>query len=245
MRYLGIDLAWSAANGSGVAALAAGPGGVLEVVAAGTVRTDAELLTFVLRHRGRASVTMVDAPLTVPNETGMRECDRETHRRYGAREAGAYPANRRTLGRYNGGVLRGESLAAQLAHHRARQAPLARAGRGHTVYECYPHPAQVELFGLARTLKYKKKQQPWPVARRAFRRYLDLLLALRAPALHLDPAHRAALDPRGVSGAAYKAREDELDAIFCAYLAALAPLGRLEMLGSIADGHIVVPRSAS
>jgi len=44
-------------------------------------------------------------------------------------------------------------------------------------------------------------------------------------------------------GKAYKAKEDRADALLCAYLGALAVLGRMEMLGSVEEGHIVVPRA--
>ncbi len=46
-------------------------------------------------------------------------------------------------------------------------------------------------------------------------------------------------------GAAYKAIEDKVDAILCAYLAALAWLygeARMEMIGTVEGGAVVVPR---
>jgi hypothetical protein len=42
-------------------------------------------------------------------------------------------------------------------------------------------------------------------------------------------------------GRRYKEREDLPDALFCAYLAALVPEGRLEPLGSPERGCILVP----
>ena len=42
---------------------------------------------------------------------------------------------------------------------------------------------------------------------------------------------------------AFKALEDRTDAVFCAYVAALAWLGRVEALGTLSDGYIVLPRT--
>ncbi len=237
-RFIGIDLAWSPRNPSGLAALAPGPRG-LRVLACERATDDDAIVAFVARHLGRGTVIAVDAPLRVPNATGRRPCEALLQARFGRHEAGAHPANRTLLAR--GGVVRGEALVARLGALGVREGTLDGAGRGHLVLECYPHPAQVVLFGLPRTLKYKKKRQPWPAARRELGRLLALLGTLRRPALRLDAALRGALDPAGLAGTRYKSVEDRVDALVCAYVAALAPLGRLEMLGTVAEGHVVVP----
>jgi predicted RNase H-like nuclease len=240
---IGIDLAWSPTRGnpSGVAALVPGALG-LEVRELGCAVTDDELVAFVERHRGTYSVIMVDAPLRVPNANGRRRCENLVHARFGAREGGAHASNRTLFERLYGGI-RGERLVGRLAELGVCEGPLEAAGHGHHVYECYPHAAMLELFALPRTLKYKKKRQPWDEARSAFREVLGHLAALRGPALVLEPAMLDALEPGTSVGKAYKAREDRTDALLCAYLGALAVLGRMEMLGSVEEGHIVVPRA--
>jgi predicted RNase H-like nuclease len=243
--FIGIDLAWAPRNASGVAALGPGARG-LAVRAAETRLDDDAIVEFVREQARETTVVMIDAPLVIPNLTGMRACDRETHRRFGRQQAGCYPANRENMGRYTGGVPRGESLCERLRALGFRWPPgaLPRAplGRGRWIFECYPHPAQVVLFRLATTLKYKKKRQGWRVARREFARYVDYVRRLRAPAIALPAALLRSLDVRGAVGKAYKQREDTLDAIFCAYLAALAAEpGRLEMLGEPDQGSIAVP----
>jgi predicted RNase H-like nuclease len=55
----------------------------------------------------------------------------------------------------------------------------------------------------------------------------------------------AAFSARGLRGKPYKDREDRLDALLCAYLAALAAKGRLEMLGRPDAGSIVVPATGA
>jgi predicted RNase H-like nuclease len=241
LRCIGIDLAWSTTGGrpSGVAALEAGPDG-LDVLEVDGVVPDDAIVAFVERHLGPATVIMVDAPLRVPNERGKRDCEILVTRRYGGRQGGAHSSNRALFARYGG--VRGEALVHRLASLGVREGPLSAAGTGHHVYECYPHAAMLELFALPRTLKYKKKRQSWDEARAAFRAVLAHLDALRAPRLRLDDALRTALEPGTSVGATYKSKEDRADALLCAYLGALAVLGRLEMLGSVDAGHIVVPK---
>jgi predicted RNase H-like nuclease len=243
--FIGIDLAWAPRNPSGLAALEPS-GRRLRVAAVETRLSDDEIVDFVGVHRARLTVVMVDAPLVIPKGIRMRECDKLTHRLFGRRQAGCYPANRENMGRYNGGVPRGHAILRRLGAlgFEARLLPSRAIRRGRLLFECYPHPAQVVLFGLPKTLKYKLKRQGYPVARREFRRYLRLVQSLRDPALDLGPALLRSLDVTRAVGRAYKDCEDRLDALFCAYLAALVPRGRLEMLGTPRAGNIVVPREA-
>jgi len=241
--FIGIDLAWAPKHPSGLAVLEP-RGPRLHVQALETRLGDEEIVSFVRGHLSPLTIVLVDAPLVIPNLTGMRACDRETHHRFGRRQAGAYPANRGNMGRYNGGTPRGAALLARLVALGFKAGPLPdpHVGRGLYLFECYPHPAQVVLFGLPVTLKYKLKRQGYGVARREFRRYLGLVRALRAPELALDRELLQSLDVARAVGRAYKDCEDRLDALFCAYLAALVPQGRLEMLGTPEEGSIVVPR---
>ncbi len=219
------------------------PGG-LRVVAPETRVSSDDVVAFVAEYLADLTNVMVDAPLVVPNAKGMRECDRETHRCFGRFEAGAYPANRTNMGRYNCGIPRGEVLARRLEGLGFPDAPSTMslpAVAGKSVFECYPHPAQVVLFGLTRTLRYKKKRQGWPAARREFRRYLDFVRRLDAPRVLLPRELLGELDPEGSVGRACKKKKDRLDAFFCAYLSALVPQGRVEMIGTANQGGIVVP----
>ncbi len=242
--FVGIDLAWAPRHPTGLAALVPGARG-LEVAACEARVTDGEILAFVGERLADTTVVMVDAPLVVPNAGGMRPCDRLTHVRFGRQHAGAYPANRANMGRWNGGRPRGEALREGLAllGFSAGLLPSPPVAPGRYLFECYPHPAHIRLFGLRRVLKYKVKRQGYPLARREFARYLECLMGLREPRLRLAPDLAASLDVRRAVGRAYKEREDRLDALFCAYLAALVPLGRLEMLGAPEEGSIVVPLS--
>ncbi len=89
------------------------------------------------------------------------------------------------------------------------------------MFEVYPHPAMVVLFGLKQIIKYKKDS----VAKKRsgleeLRRHLRALTEgsrglIGTPELH-DPLSRDLLD---LMGKALKRYEDMLDALLCAYLA--------------------------
>lgn len=115
---IGIDLAWSSRNPSGVAALRYDPDSrTATLIELAWLHTDADIAAWVAKHAPADSpaVIGIDAPLTVPNLIGLRDGDRALSRAYGRFEAGAHSANRTLLGLYNGGTPRGEALLKILA----------------------------------------------------------------------------------------------------------------------------------
>jgi D-glycero-D-manno-heptose 1,7-bisphosphate phosphatase len=114
------------------------------------------------------------------------------------------------------------------------------------VAEVFPHPAIVSLFGLDKTLKYKSRpgrayDQRWAELSR-LRDYLAGL-STADPPLHLTPElHQLSIE--GQRGRAFKAIEDRLDAIVCAYAVRYAwhhgPRG-YAVYGDTQAGHILVP----
>ena len=144
------------------------------------------------------------------------------------------------------------------AHGRAWQAGFARQGfalataegpaPARALLEVYPHAAAMALLGLARRYPYKvsRSAQYWPDLSRPerARRLLENWRRLRAalarelgpiplPLPRVPPARLAAL----------KRHEDALDALLCAWVAALYLEGRAEPFGD-ADSAIWAPRTA-
>jgi predicted RNase H-like nuclease len=242
--FVGIDLAWSPRNRTGIAILV-GTSRRSNLLAHALVRTDAEIVAFIGAHVPAAAPCLVaiDAPLTVPNTTGRRPCEADLTRDFRARHAGTHPSNRTRLGAWNGGIPRGEGLVLALerigiAHDPALDSPLARR-----CFEVYPHPAMVSVFDLQRVLPYKSRPARSDAERwRAFTTYARLLRGLA----HADPA--LAL-PRGffsagpLRGVALKAYEDTLDATFCGYIAQYVARHppRCRVYGDRAAGSIVTP----
>jgi predicted RNase H-like nuclease len=245
--YIGLDLAWSARNPSGAAALRGGPGGAALVAPPVLLGDDQELVSYVLRQAGAAgdAILAVDAPLLVPNETGRRPAEAALSAAFRAYEAGAHPANRRLLAR--DGAVRGETLVAALLPHGFRPVVGVAAGQaGRLIVEVFPHPAMVAIFGLERTLKYKAKPGRSAELRlAAWRRYLAELGALARADPQLDGhAELLAADIAELRGARLKAYEDRVDALFCAYIALYGHrwgAARCRSFGDQAGGAIFTP----
>ena len=243
--FIGLDLAWSNRNPSGGAVIR----GHELVAVTGDLGDDDAIFAFATRHLAGdgPAVVAVDAPLRVPNATGSRACDNALSAVWRRFEAGALPANRRLLAR--AGQVRGELLVAGLARccRVTEAASVPRHHPGRIVCEVYPHPAQVSLFGLDKTLKYKGRRGRTLEERlAAFRRYHHGLpdLVGADPPLVGDIGSLLAVDPATLRGKRLKGHEDALDAVTCAYVAAYlwqhGP-SRTRVYGDLAGGHILVP----
>ncbi|MBP0042657.1 MAG: DUF429 domain-containing protein [Roseofilum sp. SBFL] len=152
MKFLGIDLGWrSGATGLCCLEWGAGQLHLLDL----TTEIDLErILAWIDRQvpSETPGLIAVDAPTLIPNLTGMRLCDRLTHRYFGKYDAGCYPANQqRPFAERTTGF--GESLTTRGFSHAPEIMPQTP---GRYQIEVYPHPAIVNLFGLERILKYKK-----------------------------------------------------------------------------------------
>jgi histidinol-phosphate phosphatase family protein len=244
VRFVGIDLAWSPRNRSGAAILSA-DGQLLR--ATSSLVSDSDVVEFVANALplGSPGVVAIDAPLCVPNESGARTCDREVASVFGRYQAGPYPANRRNLARYHG--LRGESIVQDLASAGFRLDPCIEARTPvRQIIEVFPHPATISLFDLDRTLKYKARAgRDYPLRWQELDRLRDYLANLSAvdPPLHLTPELEA-LSIEGQRGRAFKAIEDSLDAVVCAYSALYAWVHGSRgyaVYGNKDEGHILVP----
>ena len=186
MRFIGVDLAWTARGGTGLCAIEEN-----SVQASGRVGSDEELLRWLRPLVEDDVVVAIDAPLIVRNLTGRRRAEQLISRCFGAYHASAHSANL-GLPSFREGV-RGERLAAALDLDVdptfPPRVPVRRA------VEVYPHTAIVALFGLASTLKYKAKPGRTLQSRAAaLDELLDHLEALRAA----DPPLDVRVAPRWV-----------------------------------------------
>jgi predicted RNase H-like nuclease len=243
MRCIGIDLAWSPRNTSGGFALDVDDGIACQIAWRAGLHSDDDIIAFIAQAAGSGSALVaVDAPIAVPNETGARRCDRKVTRIFGRFQAGAHPANRRILRRYGG--LRAERLANRIAAELgfAHDPYIARHTTRRQLIEVYPHPGMVMLFGLERTLKYKRG--PVSQRRSELKRLQSHILALDSavPKLQLKQAWRR--DIVTLRGHQLKQYEDLLDSLFCAYTMAYCwhhGPEHYQVFGNIQDGHILVP----
>jgi len=182
----------------------------------------------------------IDAPLIVRNPTGSRSCETALNRDFHRFEAGAHPANTANPAFKS---PRGARIATALT---LDMDPASSSTR--RAIEVYPHPATVALFGLEKTLKYK---------RGSFEARQGELLQLMTLIEGLDKATPRLRVNHSVSWVELRKRvaaatrpgqldrdEDPVDAVVCAYVA-LYWCQRPEdvtVYGDFATGYIVTPR---
>lgn len=233
VHHLGVDLAWNDKRRTGLAVL----DGSGALIGSTSVVADHELISWVSRWPD-LRVVGIDAPLIVPNELGSRECEKAIGRAYGKYDAGAYPSNRANPLFDPPRALRLSERFGWSIDPDSEERPLA--------LEVYPHAGMVGLFRLGRVLPYKARPtRSVEHRKRAFLRLCDLLEGLSA--LRLSESSRWSDLRRAVDEAQrpfHLARiEDEVDAIFCAYLAWLWGTRRdsLQVYGDVHTGYIVAP----
>lgn len=245
MLFVGVDLAWSPKNGTGVAILE-GDKRRSRLFSRQVLLSDREIIDYIERNVGdRHAMIAIDAPLIVPNRKGRRVAEEVVGNLFRKYDAGAHPANRQRLSQWSG-KIRGEEIAKQLTKAGFKHNPyLKRFEETRTFFEVYPHPSMVVLFDLDRILRYKAKpKRDYEFRWNEFERYHSHLRKLRSanPAMDL-PSDLLSVDLHSLKGNALKRHEDTLDAVFSAYIAQYAwanPDG-CAVLGNMKKGYILTP----
>lgn len=233
MKIIGLDLAWSSKNNSGVALFEA-TAESLKLLDVCLLKSDAEIQNYVRKNAANESVLIpIDAPLVVPNQTGRRPVDDIVSKLFGKYHASAHSANRNILKE-----VRGETLGALLQKENvSHNAYLDKLKETRIYFEVYPHPAMVVMGGLECTLKYKeKKDREMSVRHAAFDKYHQILER------YVDIS-KIRQNTRELSGSALKGYEDKLDAVFCGIIAHeyWKNPDRFMVLGYMREGYIVTP----
>lgn len=230
MRFAGVDLAWGLgtpdrpANETGLAVLSEGG----EVLDAGWTRGLDATVAALTALPGDV-LAFVDAPLVVTNPTGQRPCETQVGQRYGRWKVSANTSN---LGspRLAGVALR---AALEAAGWRTDDGWAGPPAGGRVLTETYPYTTLVGAaeFGFDPRPLYKRQPRRMPVAqwRPVRARGCDEIVARLGaladadPPLHLDshPVTAALRAPSPLDDAAYKHREDLVDALLAAWTAAL------------------------
>ena len=235
MHFVGLDLAWGEKNNTGIAVVDA-DGRLLHV---GAGHDDESIEAAVEPYVSDDCLVAIDAPLIVRNSAGARPCETALNRDFHAFEAGAHPANTENPAFKS---PRGARIASALT---LDMNPASTSTR--RAIEVYPHPATVALFGLQKTLKYKKG---------TFEARQHELLHLMTLIEGLDKASPRLRVNHNVSWVELRKRvkaatrpvqldrdEDPVDAVVCAYVA-LFSYHRPEdvtLYGDFATGYIVTP----
>ncbi len=239
MKFIGIDLGWQSGK-TGLCCLQYSDN-KFKILDLDCILEIEDILNWIddLTPLSTPALIAVDAPTIIPNQTGNRLPDKLTHKYFGRYHAGCYPANlNRPFAQRT--VKFGISLEAKGFIH----APTIKPQKpGRFQIEVFPHPAIVNLFGLAKILKYKKGR----LADRKsellkLHQYIINILPTLEPALEIS---EHLLDTENINSmATLKTTEDQLDSLICAYVGAYwwywGETKNL-VLGNSTTGYIVIP----
>lgn len=217
MLFIGLDLAWSEKNDSAISVIHGdGKEGIL-IKTFLSLRKNEQIYDIISDFENKDILLAVDAPLIVKNKTGTRKVDRLITKKFGKYDASAYPVNRRILLSYGGGKIRGEEIVKfanrnGIVHNPILNKPMQKNIK--RIFEVYPHPATIILFGLKKTLKYKARKK----RKTEFR--LKELIKFRSLILSLKKSTPALLMEKRFLHNPISLRDEHLmDSILCAYIA--------------------------
>ncbi len=245
MFFVGVDLAWSTRNGSGVAVLK-GDQKKAELVFSAVAFSDDDIIKLVNQHvKKQNAFVAIDAPLIVPNEEGRRDAEALTGMLFRKYDAGAHPSNRKRLSQWTG-TIRGEEISKRLTDEGFEHSPyIDKFEKKRKFFEVFPHPSIVVLFKLDRILRYKAKpKRDYEFRWKEFEKYQKHLKTLEKadPALIL-PKEITRKNVRKLRAKALKDFEDVLDSVLCAYIAyyCWAHPEAYAVLGDMQKGYIMTP----
>jgi predicted RNase H-like nuclease len=190
MYYIGVDLAWSDNNLSGVSLIKDN-----KVVFCETMDSLEEIAAFICLYPN--AQVGIDAPLHVTNQTGNREIEKEFLKDYRSKKLGIYPVNRNLL-EDSDGLIRSEKLVEMIPQE-----------LGKNLFEVYPHATILECFHGS-VLPYKRKKGR---DTNFIKSQLNILQEYLKNSLEGD----FAVDILELKGQRLKWHEDKLDSIVCAY----------------------------
>lgn len=240
--FIGIDLAWSDRNPSGLAHLNFDGKGA-SLLATDHLTSDEEVLLWIENHSGHSTWVGIDAPIIAPNPAKTsRPADKMVSSIFGRYHAGVYPGNRERCAR----PIR---LCKKLAAIGFSPDPFLPSRTGRRQLEIFPHLVQIALFGRKRIIKYKKGnvEQKRKGLRTLQQTIAKSLPKQNPPLLSSEPLMGLVThDPKTLSGRKLKGLEDRLDALLCAYMTLyFGAWGeeKCEVFGDLKSGYIIGPKA--
>lgn len=244
--FVGLDLAWSVHNESGVCWLEGSSRENLRCTRLAAEICPIDALADDIATAAGPVVVAIDAPVLC---TADRWVDPEIGRRFGRYKLSAYPANAAKARGHTAGMDLGAALMTR--GFSLDPVPLLDGDRdSRFAVEVFPHTIHVRLFDLTERLLYKKgRVEQKRTGLQQYQRYLQALIERNAPRLIEQSEIARVLDPETVQnarGKAIKRLDDTLDGLTCALAAWLiwSQPESWEMIGDL-NGYVVAPRDAA
>ncbi len=243
MRFIGIDLAWTYKNETGVCVIKE-DGSVLFLDA--KVYSDEALVSIIKTYSEGDVCIGVDAPLVIENLSGAREADRLlTRHKIHGHHLKLFMANRNFFEKAYGGI-RGEALVKMIKGElpRAECGFIAEKGK-QIMVEVFPTGVCCGLFPEIYPVKYKVKAKvPYDESRRQLVRILNRVADIEKKENRVAGiVDMLGLDKLEFDRKSHKHIEDQLDAFLSAYglYTIYKGYAKQESFGEISDGFITIP----
>ena len=245
--FIGLDLAWTTENESGICWLEGDSRDNLRCTRLEAALRDMQSLADEVAAVDGPVVVTIDAPVLYTPE---RWVEPEIGRRFWRYKASAHSSHAAVKKQYTAGIDLGKALEAR--GFTCDPTELLSGDRlGRPAVEVYPHTIHVRLFGLDERLPYKRKKgRNVAFIRHALQQYqahLQALIEREAPGVLENADVLSALDSetaQSARGRALKRLDDTLDGLTCALAAWFIwrQPERWEMIGDL-NGYIVAPRA--
>ncbi|EOD01476.1 DUF429 domain-containing protein [Caldisalinibacter kiritimatiensis] len=244
MHFIGIDLAWTYKNETGICVIDE-KGDI--VFCESKVYTDNEIAILIGKFAKKGVLVAIDAPLIVNNEEGSRLCDRLIMKdRIKGKRLSVFTANRSYLLKIYGSI-RGEALVSEI-RKKNKSFIITSDFRSnkHIIFETFPTGICLGLFSDIYPIKYKRKAKiPLKKTKEEMLRLLSRLGELEQDKIKVNNI-KSYFNPNinltSYTGSKLKHLEDKVDAFLCSYCAYWCyKKGKVKLYGDDKDGFILIP----
>ena len=242
MHYIGIDLAWTYANESGICVIA--DNGEI-VYCESKAFSDEMIAAIVEEHAREGAIVGIDAPLIV-NETGSRSCDGAIMReKIHGKNLSVFTCSKSFMLNHFG-VVRGEEVVKAI---KKRMPAFSLTGeltnKKHVIIETFPTGITLGLFPDAFPIKYKVKHKiEFGTTKTEMGRMVNLLKRLsdfNPPVHNVEDFFNNSSSIQAMSKKEFKNFEDKLDAFLCSYAAYWLANHKGKVFGNDQNGFITIP----
>jgi predicted RNase H-like nuclease len=243
MNYIGIDLAWTYRNETGICVINEQG----RIVYCESQRfSDETIASIVQNYSGEGAVVAIDAPLIVRNETGSRYCDRAImSEKIHGRNLSVFTCSRDYMIRTYGGI-RGEEVVKRIQELLPDfTLTYDINAQPHSIIETFPTGIVLGLFPDAFPIKYKiKSKVDIGITKAEMARMIGTLTRLddyNPPVTNVDDFFSEVTDLASMPKKELKSLEDKVDAFLCAYAAYWLSAKTGKIFGDDQNGFIVLP----
>jgi len=221
MIFIGIDLAWSSKNSSGVCVMLN-----KEIIFIGLVEKVEHIIQIISAYE--EVLVGIDAPITINNKKGSRVVEKDFLKDFSRHKIGILPINRALIEKYS-------FVNADAIRKRLESIGLSYGVEKSNFIEVYPHSTIAVYFNNYKILLYKRKKgrttQDIKDALKIYQTYLKLELSHELLSIDIEE----------LRGKKLKDYEDKLDAITSAFTLHLCyyKLHKFKLYGDKDNGLMV------